>query len=138
MNKNIFSPKMLIKSSACNFSEALLHTSLGEIQSIPRIFVFSQFIYLVLSVAPSVVGVAQGSLQIGKEEVRRDQKGVDIVIKTIGRPTVRVGLFICRDEGGREVERRVRGVYRRQNIRGGPTEFAAGRNFIYTYSEPPS
>jgi len=84
-----------------------------------------------------MVGVAQGSRQIGKEEVR-SQKGVDIVIKTIGRPTVRVGLFICRDGGGREEERRVRSMYGRQNIRGGPTEFAAGRNFIYTYSEPPS
>lgn len=84
-----------------------------------------------------MVGVAQRSRQIGKEEVR-SQKEVDIVIKTIGRPTVRVRLFICRDGEGREEERRVRSVYRRQNIRGGPTEFAAGRNFIYTYSEPPS
>lgn len=39
--------------------------------------------------------------------------------------------------GARGERKEVHGVYRRQNIRGGPTEFAAGRNFIYTYSDLP-
>ncbi|TGZ39753.1 hypothetical protein DBV15_09685 [Temnothorax longispinosus] len=60
--------------------------------------------------------VVQKSPQIGKEEVR-SQKGVDIVIKTIGRPTVRVGLFICRDEEGRERREERRGPRRVQETK---------------------
>ncbi|KYQ58813.1 hypothetical protein ALC60_02461 [Trachymyrmex zeteki] len=68
----------------------------------------------------------------------RSQKEVDIVIKTIARPTVRVELFILsrwRWPRGREAGSQ-------HNVQEtkytGWSEFAAGRNFIYTYSEPPS
>lgn len=78
--------------------------------------------------------------RVSADQKGRNQKsGIDIVIRHVGRPTYARGtIYLPR---WKRLARRVRGVYRRQNIRGGPTEFAAGRNFIYTYSaspDPPS
>lgn len=49
-----------------------------------------------------LVGVADEDPS--RSEGKKSEVGVDIVIRDVGKPTVCVGLFICRDEGDREEE----------------------------------
>lgn len=49
-----------------------------------------------------LVGVADKDP--GRSERKKSEVGADIVIRDVGKPTVRVELFICRDEGDREEE----------------------------------
>lgn len=67
-------------------------------------FAFLSFLQLNLYILFLRLLVGVADKDPGRSERKKSEVGVDIVIRDVGKPTVRVGLFICRDEGDREKE----------------------------------